>query len=184
MYTRSRGLVVELITLVLVIIRMRRYRKNFSEILVSSNSNLTKNRFLRLFLLSIALILTFIPLQFYILFFNAVELPLLPYNWDLVHGPQWEDIMLIPTGGSVKYDCWIQIALGFGVFVFFGLGHEAQIMYRKWLLKAGFGRVFPGLHRQPNRRAILPTSSRTGSFGSRTRSFFKERVFRISMLSL
>ena len=109
---------------------------------------------------------------------------MLPYSWDLVHGPQWEDIMLIPTDGSVKYDCWIQIALGFGVFVFFGLGHEAQTMYRKWLLKAGFGRVFPVLHRQPTRRAILPTSSQTKSFGSRTRSFFKGRLFRISMLSL
>ena len=164
--------------------RMRRYRKNFSEILVSSNSNLTKNRFLRLFLLSIVLILTFIPLQFYVLFVNSVELPLLPYNWDLVHGPHWGDIMLIPTGGHVTYDCWIQLALGFGVFVFFGLGHEAQTMYRKWLLKAGFGRVFPGLHRQPARRTILPTSNRTDSFGSRTRIFFKERFFRRSMHSL
>ena len=163
---------------------MRRYRKDFSEILVSSNSNLTKNRFLRLFLLSIALIVTFIPLQFYVLFVNSVESPLLPYSWDLVHGPQWEDIMLIPTGGKVFYDRWIQIALGFGVFVFFGLGQDAQTMYRKWLLKAGFGRVFPGLHRQPTRRAILPTSSQSNSFGSKTRSFFKDRLFRISMLSL
>lgn len=163
---------------------MRRYRKNFSEILVSSNSNLTKNRFLRLFLLSITLIITFIPLQFYVLFVNSVEPPLLPYSWDLVHSPQWEDIMLIPTGGKVYYDRWIQIALGFGVFVFFGLGQDAQTMYRKWLLNAGFGRVFPSLNRQPTRRAILPTSSQTSSFGSKTRSFFKDRLFPISMLSL
>ncbi|KAL9133839.1 MAG: hypothetical protein Q9175_004975 [Cornicularia normoerica] len=169
---------------VLVIIRMRRYRKDFSEILVSSNSNLTKNRFLRLFLLSVALIVTFIPLQFYVLFVNSSFPPLLPYSWDLVHSPQWEDIMLIPTGGEVHYDRWIQIALGIGVFVFFGLGQDAQVLYRKWLLKLGFGRVFPGLHRQPTRRAILPTSSQSDSFGSRTRSFFKDRLFRMSMLSL
>ena len=92
--------------------------------------------------------------------------------------------MLVPTGGSVYYDRWIQIALGFGVFIFFGLGHDAQAQYRKWLLKAGFGRVFPGLYRQPSRGAILPTSSQTGSFGSRTRSFFKDRVFQISLRSL
>lgn len=163
---------------------MRRYRRNFSEILVSSNSNLTKNRFLRLFLLSITLIFTFIPLQFYVLFVNSVQPPLLPYSWDLVHSPQWEDIMLIPTGGKVYYDRWIQIALGFGVFVFFGLGQDAQTMYRKWLLNAGFGRVFPTLNRQPTRRAILPTSSQTSSFGSKTRSFFKDRLFPISMFSL
>ena len=92
--------------------------------------------------------------------------------------------MLIPTGGKVYYDRWIQIALGFGVFVFFGLGQDAQAMYRKWLLNAGFGRVFPSLHRQQTRRAILPTSSQTNSFGSKTRSFFKDRLFPISMLSL
>lgn len=163
---------------------MRRYRQNFSEILMSSNSNLTKNRFLRLFLLSIALIVTFIPLQFYVLFVNSASPPLLPYSWDLIHSPQWEDIMLIPTGGNVYYDRWIQIALGFGVFVFFGLGQDAQAMYRKWLLKLGFGRFFPGLHRQSTRRAILPTSSQTDSFGSRTRNFFKHRLLRMSMLSL
>lgn len=163
---------------------MRRYRKNFSEILASSNSNLTKNRFLRLFLLSIALIATFIPLQFYVLYVNSVEPPLLPYSWDLVHSPQWGDIMLIPTGGEVYYDRWIQIALGFGVFVFFGLGQDALNLYRKWLLKIGFGRVFSGLHRQPTRRAILPTSSQTDTFGSKTRSFFKDRLFRMSLLSL
>ncbi|CAF9916503.1 MAG: a-factor receptor [Alectoria fallacina] len=169
---------------VLVIIRMRRYRKNFSEILESSNSNLTKSRFLRLFLLSIALIVTFIPLQFYVLFVNSAEPALIPYSWDLIHSPQWGDIVLIPTDGKLYYDRWIQIALGYGVFLFFGLGQDAQILYRKWLLKIGFGRVFPGLHRQPNRRAILPTSGRTDSFGRKTRSFFKDRLFRISMLSL
>ena len=163
---------------------MHRYRKNFSEILASSNSNLTKNRFLRLFLLSTVLMLTFIPLQLYVLFANFLGPPLLPYSWDLVHGPDWQDIVLIPTGGEVYYDRWIQIALGFGVFIFFGLGQDAQTMYRKWLLKIGFGRIFPGLHRQPNRRAILPTSSQPDSFGSRTRSYFKRRLFRLSKLSL
>ena len=163
---------------------MHRYRKNFSEILSSSNSRLTKNRFLRLFLLSITLVLTFIPLQFYVLYVNSVNPPLIPYSWNLVHGSEWEDIMLIPTGGVVYYDRWIQLALGFGVFIFFGTGQDAQTMYRKWLLKAGFGRLFPGLYRQNNRRGILPTRSQTESFGSRTRSFFKERLFQTSMLSL
>lgn len=163
---------------------MRRYRKNFSEILASSNSNLTRNRFLRLFLLSMTLIVIFIPLQLYVLFVNSVDPPLLPYSWSLVHSPQWGDIILIPTSGKVNFDRWIQIAIGFGVFIFFGFGQDAQTMYRKWLLKAGLGRIFPGLHRQPSRRAILPTSRQTNSFGSRTRIFFKDRLFRISMLSM
>lgn len=169
--------------IVLVIIRMRRYRKNFSEILESSSSNLTKSRFLRLFLLSMVLLVIFIPLQFYVLFRNSVEPPLIPYSWDQTHGPQWQDIMLIPTGGKVYYDRWFQLALGFGVFIFFGFGHDAQTMYRKWLLKAGLGQVFPCLHRQPTRRGILPTKSQTNSFNSKTRLFFKDRLFRTSTFS-
>ena len=92
--------------------------------------------------------------------------------------------MLIPTGGKVYYDRWIQIALGFAVFVFFGFGQDAQAMYRKWLLMSGLGRVFPGLRRQPTRREVLPTSSQANSFSSKRRIFFKDRLFRISMFSM
>ena len=124
------------------------------------------------------------PVQFYVLYNNSIDPPLIPYSWDLIHGSEWQDIELVPTRGKLYFDRWIQLALGFGVFVFFGLGHDAKAMYRKWLLKTGFGRIFPGLHRQSPPRAVLPTSNQTNSFGSKTRSFFKDRLFRLSMLSL
>ncbi|KAL9102231.1 MAG: hypothetical protein Q9163_002591 [Psora crenata] len=155
---------------VLVIHRMRKYRKEFSSILVSSNSNLTKNRFLRLFLMSVALIVVFLPVQAYLLYQNSI-VPMLPYSWDLVHGDDWGDIMLFPTGGVVAFDRWIQIAFGFAIFLFFGTGQDAKEMYREWLLAIGCGRIFPSLHRSSQGGGNLTSlfGSQTSSIGSRTR---------------
>lgn len=168
---------------VLVVARMRRYRKDFSAILVSSNSDLTKSRFLRLFLLSIALILTFLPVQLYTLYQNSI-MPLIPYSWRLVHGQDWWRVIPVPTGGAVPFDRWIQIAVGFAVFVFFGLGQDAQKMYRQWLLKIGFGRLLPCLRHEPSSaRRAFPASSQTDSFGSKANLFFRDGLSRVSMLS-
>ncbi|KAL9125703.1 MAG: hypothetical protein Q9217_005132 [Psora testacea] len=168
---------------VLVIYRMHKYRKEFSTILVSSNSNLTKNRFLRLFLMSIALILVFLPVQVYILYQNSI-VPMLPYSWALVHGDDWGDIMLLPTGGAVIFDRWIQIAFGFAIFLFFGMGHDAQEMYRKWLLVIGLGRVFPSLRQSSQDRRNLSSSvgSQTNSVTSRTRLLIR-KISRHTILS-
>lgn len=163
---------------------MHRYRKDFSEVLVSSNSNLTKNRFMRLFFLSVSLLLVLLPFQFYTLYRNA-SFPMLPYTWDLVHGDTWQNIHLVPTGGVVTFDRWIQIAFGFTVFALFGLGHDATAMYRTWLLQIGFGKIFPSLI-QPKRAMRNPSSmtrSHTESMSSRTRLFFVKNFSRGSLSS-
>ena len=164
---------------------MRRYQKNFSAVLSSSNSNMTKSRFLRLFILSMTLIAVVLPTQCYVLYRNSA-VPLLPYSWSAVHGPNWNDVALIPTGGRVVFDRWIEIAIGLALFPFFGLGQDAKVMYRKGLLKIGFGKAFPCLHYHP---AVRPhqrclTSERSGSFGSRSRLFFHKRQSEGSTLSL
>ena len=155
---------------------MRKYRKDFSEVLSSSNSNMTRSRFLRLFILSMVLLAIVFPLDIYILYRNA-SFPLLPYSWVAVHGPDWNTIDLIPTGGIIPFDRWIMIAVGFTVFPFFGLGHDAMIMYRRWLLKMGFGKIFPCLCRESSSRhsANSPTSSHANSVGSRVRLLFHKK---------
>ncbi len=164
---------------------MRRYRRDFSEVLSSSNSNLTKSRFLRLFLLSMTLIAIMLPTQSYVLYQNSI-VPLIPYSWDLVHGPGWNQIFLVPAGGVALFDRWAQIAVGFAVFPFFGLGQDAQKLYRQGLLKMGFGRLFPCLHREPFNTAqqSSPNNSHAGSFSSRARLFFHRKQSRGSLFSL
>jgi len=156
---------------------MHKYRKEFSEVLSSSNSNLTKSRFMRLFWLSILLILVVLPVQYYVLVVN-VSHPFVKYSWNEVHA-DWGNISSIPTNGAVIFDVWIQIAVGFAVFFFFGLGQDARNMYSKWLLKIGLGRVFPSLGRRSH-----PEQPAHSSSTSSTRALFSKRWSRSSFLSL
>lgn len=164
---------------------MRKYRRDFSEVLSSSNSNMTKSRFLRLFLLAMTLIAIMLPTQSYVLYRNCV-VPLIPYSWDLVHGPGWNQIFLVPAGGVVLFDRWAQIALGFAVFPFFGLGQDAQKLYRQGLLKMGFGRLFPRLHRESfaGTQQVSLATNHAGSFSSRARLFFHRKQSVGSLFSL
>ena len=155
---------------------MRRYRKEFSGVLSSSNSSMTKSRFLRLFILSMITLAIVLPVDIYVLYTNA-SFPLLPYSWAAVHGPDWSTIEFVPADGVIPFDRWIMIASGFIIFPFFGLGQDAQIMYRKWLLKLGFGKIFPRLYRESptGHSPHSPTSSNANSVGSRVRLFFHRK---------
>lgn len=160
---------------VLVIIRLHKYRQEFSSIINSSNSNLTKSRFKRLFFMSSLLILICLPVQLYVLHQNS-SYPLYPYDWNTVHGPGWSEIIMIPSGGAMYYDHWIHIVVGFTVFIFFGLGKDAIKMYRNWLLKAGFGTIIPSLHRSSTVGSPSAASTGEGSFSSRSRLFLAKRL--------
>jgi pheromone a factor receptor len=46
---------------------------------------------------------------------------------------------------TVLYDRWINLACGFLIFFFFGMGKDAKGVYREWLVEVGLGRVFPVL---------------------------------------
>ena len=156
---------------------MHRYRRSFSEVLISSNSNQTKARFLRLFLISIVLIMVVFPAEVYVLYVNSV-VPMRPYSWSDVHGPTWWDIVLVPSGGAILFDRWMQIGAGLALFIFFGLGQDAKAMYRRWLLKIGLGRCFPCLW---SRAAIQQQGSSTTTSQLR---FFGKRLSKISQFSL
>ena len=158
---------------------MHRYRKTFSEVLLSANSNQTKSRFLRLFRISIVLILVVFPAEVYVLYKNSA-VPMGPYRWSDVHGPTWWDIILVPSGGTVLFDRWMQIGAGLVLFIFFGLGQDAKAMYRRWLVKIGLGRLFPCLR---SRAAIQQQDSSMTATTGQSR-FFGKRFSRLSRFSL
>jgi pheromone a factor receptor len=125
----------------LVVIRLTRYTSEFSNILGASGSNLTTKRFIRLFCLALIMILFVLPLQMYVFYTNIIPmLPLQPYSWSNVHGPDFGEIIKIPTGGVLKPDRWIPIGLSVLLFVFFGLGQDAMKMYRSFFKSIGLGR--------------------------------------------
>ncbi|KAF8244745.1 fungal pheromone STE3G-protein-coupled receptor, partial [Wilcoxina mikolae CBS 423.85] len=122
---------------VLVIWRIHKHRRRFSDLL-SNNSNITKSRFMRLFILSIILLVIEVPVTFYIFYLN-LNAPILPYNWDRIHGEGWLYITKIPTNGQILFDRWIPVGTGFLIFIVFGLGKDAVVMYRDWLNMIGVG---------------------------------------------
>ncbi|KAG9687766.1 STE3-domain-containing protein, partial [Aureobasidium melanogenum] len=125
----------------LVIIRLHKYRSSFNTILSSNNT--TRSRFFRLFAISSILILGITPVQIYII---VTQYPHqnLPFNFSRLHNPAtWNSSIVMPS--TVLYDRWANLACGFLVFLFFGLGRDAKNMYREWLVKARLGRLFPVL---------------------------------------
>ena len=76
---------------------------------------------------------------------------------------------MVPTGGVVAFDRWIQVGAGMLVFVFFGMGQDAVKGYRKAMRKVGLGKVFPSLVRGGS-ASPQSVASRT-SYSSRARLF-------------
>ncbi|EED12898.1 a-pheromone receptor PreA [Talaromyces stipitatus ATCC 10500] len=114
----------------LIIIRLVKYTSEFSAILGASRSNLTTQRFIRLFGLSLIMILIILPLQIYILFAQIeIMLPLHPYSWEGTHGTDLSRIEKIPSNDNLRFERWIPPACSFLIFSFFGLGRDAANMY-------------------------------------------------------
>jgi pheromone a factor receptor len=147
--------------------RLYKYRCQFNVILNSSASKYTKSRFLRLFVLSLILLVVYLPMNGFV-FFENMNHPLLSYSWSAVHGPDWWTIYMVPTGGIVRFDRWICIISGFVIFLFFGLGKDALDMYRCWLVMIGLGRCFPSLE-HPRGTQTHYDSSGSSSFGNPSR---------------
>lgn len=148
-----------------MVYRLYRYRQEFSRLLQASNTN--KSRFLRLFVMSLVLILAILPLQLYIFVLN-VDRPRTHYSWREVHDSSWNAITMVPSNGAVAIDHWVRIVCGFLVFIFFGFGTDAVSMYRSWLVKLGFAKVFPrhnGCHSSISRQGRSWTS-----YGSKAKS--------------
>ncbi|PWW70796.1 fungal pheromone STE3G-protein-coupled receptor, partial [Tuber magnatum] len=123
----------------LVLARVHRYRQQFADILRSSNSGLTTSRFVRLFVLSLVLVVVNLPLTFYV-FYRNLNRPWIIYNWDLVHGNDWSYILRIPSYDVVQFDRWISVGAGYILFFVFGMGSDALKMYRGWLDAIGLGK--------------------------------------------
>lgn len=159
----------------MVILRLKRYRSQFSSILSSANSHLNKTRFMKLFVFSVILLLVYTPVTIYFLFID-VNIEWLPYSWSAIHPPDWNNITYLPSLGPKTFDRWIPIFTAFLVFIFFGMGGDAMDLYRKALLKLGLGRIFPSLKspRQPSNSDDNTWASRW-SIVSRARSYLHSR---------
>ncbi|KAF2847309.1 STE3-domain-containing protein [Plenodomus tracheiphilus IPT5] len=158
---------------VLLIYRLYRYRREFSRLISARNT--TKSRFIRLFILCMITVVAYTPYTIWLLvtMCGAIKDP---YDWDRIHGPQFNTIMRIPALGQVSIERWIQVATGYVIFFVYGTGADAHNLYKKMLLLVGLGKWFPSLYNM-NSGSTTPSSfiaARTwGScMSSKARSIF------------
>ncbi|CAG8422070.1 unnamed protein product [Penicillium salamii] len=166
----------------LVLIRVRRYRNEFANILRASSSNLSKSRFMRLFFLALSMLVCILPLQGFVVYTDiTLALPWHPYSWSETHGEDWSKIIKVPQGNKVFFDRWTPIVSGFMVFIFFGFGHDATRMYRTIFWCLGLGYCFSSVERPattPSQATSPGAESGTtlvGTITSSAKSFFSRK---------
>lgn len=166
--------------------RLVKCRREFSDILSASQSQLNKSRFIRLFALATTLSLIFLPLAVD-LFVGNIHISVenerfggISFSWETIHRPGWtDDIALVRSDdtayGTVNFDHWLQVTTGYVVFLSFGFGQDALLMYRDLWTKLGSLRVLFTRFRSARRASAgangpLPRPSGEHSFGTELQS--------------
>ncbi|PQE26130.1 a-pheromone receptor protein [Rutstroemia sp. NJR-2017a BBW] len=175
--------------LVLVIRRLHKHRSNLSSTLSrsSSTTSLSPRRFLKLFLMSLTLLIIYFPILIYYFYLN-ISYPFHAYSFSFVHDPlYWPVIVFWQTADAPKgmqYDAWCWVAMGFLVCCFWGWNEEAGELWRGWLVKFGMSRCWPSLRLTARERRERGSSRSRGSTASwvdnfdlvgRTLSYFESR---------
>jgi pheromone a factor receptor len=158
-------------TIVVVIVRLRKHRGRLSSTLSSNGSSFSARRFLKLFIMSTSFLVIYLPVTIAFFYLN-LPLPLIPYSWSRVHDPKsWNPVIYLTTasyggGGSLQYYGWSPIAMGFFVFFYYGLNNEAIDMYRNFVGSLGFARIWPSLlqPREIHRRGSTSSTSWNSHF--------------------
>jgi pheromone a factor receptor len=119
--------------LVLVLVRLRRFRLSLTGILEQSKT--TKGQFLRLLGISIVALLALITMSGWLIYWPISE-GIENFSFQELH-TDW-GMVKIPTYGRMKeYDPVVAIIGGYLIFAFFGFGRDARDMYSAWLQRVG-----------------------------------------------
>ncbi|KAH7386772.1 pheromone A receptor-domain-containing protein [Phaeosphaeria sp. MPI-PUGE-AT-0046c] len=158
--------------------RLYRYRREFVRLITARNT--TKSRFIRLFIICIIVIATYLPYSIWLMV-DAAQYVTDSYSWSRVHDPAtFNSIIKVPSFGSVSIGKWGQVATGYVVFFVFGTGNDAYKTYKKMSLAVGLGKVFPSLHIIHESGAATPSSfinarTWTESISSKAKGMFWSR---------
>ncbi|KAK5990085.1 hypothetical protein PT974_08349 [Cladobotryum mycophilum] len=158
---------------ILIYIRYREIAKTTASALSSNpvasmRSQRTKRR---LYLMVLSILTPFLPVTIGLAIANILLMgPLQPFNFHTIHHSggsgstmPWDSILFLPSEQiNVIYlnNCYIPIVTVVPIFLFFGMTRDAMNCYRKMLLFAGFGRLFPCLLEEydPDRSALSNTN--------------------------
>lgn len=124
---------IAMIFSVLTLLTYYRKRKDVKDLLKCTNSGLNIKRFARLLIFSILVTLTLLPLSLYYFVNDAKQLHQ-PFNWDMIHHPEWNMTQYFDVDPKNLYRKYIDIGLSVIAFLIFGLGTDAVNMYKIGLI--------------------------------------------------
>lgn len=155
----------------MLLIRLYRYRREFSRLVTARNT--TRSRFLRLFLMCMVFLIVVVPYSMYPFWYYCNEMVLRGGDYTYIPGT----IFTFPSGGQIHIDKWGQIAMGYVTFLLFGTGTDAYNTYKTMLLAIGLGKVFPSLYVMRESGSSTPGSfvsarTWTSSCFSKAKSYF------------
>jgi hypothetical protein len=138
-----------------VLVRLHRYRRNFTSLLAHSNTN--RSRFVRLFAICIVWLAISVPLEIYVIS-RVAAVKHVPFKWADVHNAaNWSTIDMIPSGGRVDVARYVWLGAAVMVFLIFGFGRDASRNYAKGLRALGLARCLPFLNN--DRLAATPRAT-------------------------
>jgi pheromone a factor receptor len=157
----------------LLLVRLYRYRREFSRLVTARNT--TRSRFLRLFLMCMVFLIVVVPYSMYPFWYYCNEMVLRGGDYEYSPGM----IFTFPSGGEIHIDKWGQIAMGYVTFLLFGTGTDAHNTYKKMLLAIGLGNIFPSLYIMRDSGSSTPSSfisarAWTSSCVSKAKSYFSK----------
>jgi pheromone a factor receptor len=149
---------------VCIVVRVLKHRRNISGILVSNGSGLRDRIFLRMAIISIVVLLSYIPVQG-AFFFNAISSGVTSYSLFDNYSNGWNQpdrVTLADYGGQMsQYIGWTSAAWNLVFFLFSGFERESVIETRKMLVALGFGKFWPSLAQPLQPRCGTASSNRT-----------------------
>jgi pheromone a factor receptor len=123
--------------------------------------NTTSSRFVRLFLVSLIIILFYLPYTIFLLVAMSARIEG-SYSWRKVHNPEtFNAVMREPAFGQISFEKWVQIATGYIIFLFLGTGVDANAHYRRLLVYVGADKIWPSLRDGSGNRSRTPNDFST-----------------------
>jgi pheromone a factor receptor len=164
--------------LALIIIRLRRHRKNISGALTTTGSGMGPKKFVKMIMIAFSLMVIYLPIQI-VWFTKNLPSGLTPYSWSRIHDPaSWDPVVFFHTSDypTLQYYGWASVAWNVAVFLFFGFNDEAIDIYRGWIVKLGLGKIWPRLKeprlvRRPGSPSRTSLSSQFDIVGKAMRYF-------------
>lgn len=131
--------VVALVYATLCIYRVYKKRKDFKDILATSNTGLNTSRFTRLLLHAVGVVMIVFPVNLATFIVDVSAMVWESYSWHEYRNTfLWTDPIYRIHSKTLPWWLWIYLPISLLTFIFFGTGKDALMMYTSVIKKLTF----------------------------------------------